>query len=119
MPWLLLMDSHTSFPDIIGRRPIIIGAPLGIALTTLSLGLSTTYGQILASRCLGQWYLLALGCALMDVRSSAGIFSANSAVILSAIGEVTDSTNQILAFPIFGLCWPLGGIIGSIQIILP
>ncbi|KAF8350832.1 major facilitator superfamily domain-containing protein [Amanita rubescens] len=82
--------------DIIGRRPIIIGAPLGIALTTLSLGLSTTYGQILASRCL------------------AGIFSANSAVIVSAIGEVTDSTNQILAFPIFGLCWPLGGIIGPL-----
>lgn len=49
----------------------------------------------------------------------AGIFSANSAVILSAIGEVTDSTNQIVAFPIFGLCWPLGSIIGSVQIFIP
>lgn len=49
------MGPHTSFADIIGRRPIIIGAPLGIALTTLWLGLSTTYTQILASRCLGQW----------------------------------------------------------------
>lgn len=28
------------------------------------------------------------------------------------IGEITDSTNQALAFPIYGLCWPLGGIIG-------
>ena len=55
----------------------------------------------------------------MNMRSSAGIFSANAAVILSAIGEVTDSTNQTLAFPIFGLCWPLGSIIGSIQILLP
>ncbi|KAF8742716.1 hypothetical protein AX14_002525 [Amanita brunnescens Koide BX004] len=82
--------------DAIGRRPIIIGAPLGIAITTLWFGLSRTYLQILVSRCLS------------------GIFSANSAVILSAIGEVTDSTNQIVAFPIFGLCWPLGSIIGPL-----
>jgi hypothetical protein len=49
----------------------------------------------------------------------AGIFSANSAVILSAIGEVTDSTNQTVAFPIFGLCWPLGSIIGYALIFIP
>ncbi|KAK2467032.1 hypothetical protein APHAL10511_001290 [Amanita phalloides] len=82
--------------NIVGRRPVIICGPIGLALTTLCFGLSKTYVQILVSRCLG------------------GIFSGNAAVVLSALGEVTDSTNQALAFPIFGLCWPLGGIIGPL-----
>lgn len=32
----------------------------------------------------------------------------------SIIGEITDSTNQATAFPIYGLCWPLGAIIGYV-----
>ncbi|KAF8630390.1 hypothetical protein AX15_002946 [Amanita polypyramis BW_CC] len=82
--------------DIIGRRPIIIGGALGLALTTLFFGLSTTFAQILISRCL------------------AGVFSGNAAVVLSTLGELTDSTNQALAFPVFGLFWPLGSIVGPL-----
>ncbi|KAF8636621.1 hypothetical protein AX17_003431 [Amanita inopinata Kibby_2008] len=82
--------------DLIGRRPIIICGALGLALTTLFFGVSTTFTQILILRCL------------------AGIFSGNAAVVLSVLGELTDSTNQALAFPIFGLFWPLGSIIGPL-----
>lgn len=41
-----------------------------------------------------------------------GLFSGNVAVIHSVLGEITDSSNQATAFPLYGLCWPLGGIIG-------
>lgn len=43
-----------------------------------------------------------------------GLFSGNIAVIHSVLGEITDSTNQAIAFPIYGLCWPLGAIIGPL-----
>jgi hypothetical protein len=41
-----------------------------------------------------------------------GFFSGNVAVIYSVLGELTDSTNQAIAFPIFSLAWPVGSIIG-------
>lgn len=44
----------------------------------------------------------------------AGLFSGNVAVMHSVLGELTDSTNQAVAFPIYGLCWPLGVIIGYV-----
>lgn len=45
---------------------------------------------------------------------TAGIFSGNIAVIHSVLGELTDETNQAVAFPIYGLFWPLGAIIGPL-----
>jgi hypothetical protein len=41
-----------------------------------------------------------------------GFFSGNAAVIYSALGEITDSTNHAIALPIFALAWPIGSIIG-------
>lgn len=41
-----------------------------------------------------------------------GFFSGNTAVIYSVLGEITDSTNQAIALPIFALAWPIGSIIG-------
>ena len=32
----------------------------------------------------------------------------------SALGELTDHTNQAIAFPIYGLAWPLGSTIGFV-----
>ena len=31
------------------------------------------------------------------------------------LGELTDSSNQHLAFPIYGLFWPLGAILGLVR----
>lgn len=41
-----------------------------------------------------------------------GFFSGNTAVIHSVLGEITDSTNRAIAFPVFALAWPFGSIIG-------
>jgi hypothetical protein len=41
-----------------------------------------------------------------------GFFSGNAAVIYSALGEITDSTNHAIALPFFALAWPIGSIIG-------
>jgi hypothetical protein len=41
-----------------------------------------------------------------------GFFSGNTAVIYSVLGEITDSTNQAIALPIFALAWPVGSVIG-------
>jgi len=82
--------------DIIGRRPVIIVGIIGIAVTTVLFGLSDSLTEVLISRCI------------------AGLFSGNIAVIHSVLGELTDPTNQALAFPIYGLAWPLGSIIGPL-----
>lgn len=82
--------------DRIGRKPVILIGISGIAAGTLMMGLSNSlFGVIFA-------------------RSLAGFFSGNSAVVQSVIGEITDHTNQAVAFPIYGLCWPLGAIIGPL-----
>jgi len=30
------------------------------------------------------------------------------------LGEITDASNQAIAFPAYGLCWPVGSIIGCV-----
>jgi MFS family permease len=45
-------------------------------------------------------------------RALAGIFCGNVAVIQSVLGEITDSTNQAIAFPLFAMSWPVGAIVG-------
>jgi len=74
---------------------VLIGI-FGIAISSFLLGLSRTLSGVLIARFLG------------------GFFSGNIAVIHSVLGEITDSTNQAFAFPIYGLCWPLGSIIGPL-----
>jgi hypothetical protein len=44
--------------------------------------------------------------------TAGGFFSGNTAVIYSVLGEITDSTNQAIALPIFAVAWPVGSVIG-------
>jgi hypothetical protein len=44
----------------------------------------------------------------------AGALSGNVAVVQSVVAELTDSTNQAKAFPLVGLIWSLGCIIGPL-----
>ncbi|OSD01624.1 MFS general substrate transporter [Trametes coccinea BRFM310] len=83
--------------DLIGRRPVVLFGIFGIGLSTLFLGVSTTLSGVILARCIG------------------GLFSGNIAVIHSVLGEITDSSNQAIAFPLYGLCWPLGAIIGPLM----
>ncbi|KIJ52561.1 hypothetical protein M422DRAFT_58696 [Sphaerobolus stellatus SS14] len=82
--------------DKIGRRPVIFTSTLGIALCTSWFGLSTTLWSALAAR------------------SLSGLLAGNIAVIHSTLGELTDESNQSVIFPIYGMVWPLGGIIGPL-----
>ncbi|KAI0053845.1 MFS general substrate transporter [Auriscalpium vulgare] len=82
--------------DVVGRRPVIFLGVLGMTLASAVFGLSRSLASLLIIRCI------------------AGLFSGNIAVIHSVLGELTDSTNQAVAFPIYGLSWPLGAIIGPL-----
>ena len=44
----------------------------------------------------------------------AGAFAAATGVVHSVLGDITDTTNQATAFPIYGLIWPLGATIGYV-----
>jgi len=82
--------------DVIGRRPVIFIGIIGVSLATLLFGLQRSLSGILLVRCIG------------------GFFSGNTAVIYSVLGEITDSTNQAIALPIFALAWPVGSVIGPL-----
>ncbi|KAL0947403.1 hypothetical protein HGRIS_013516 [Hohenbuehelia grisea] len=82
--------------DIVGRKPVIIAGIAGLGFATLLFGVSKSLPDVIISRCLS------------------GLFSGNVAVIHSVLGEITDASNQALAFPIYGLFWPLGAIIGPL-----
>ncbi|EPQ58389.1 MFS general substrate transporter [Gloeophyllum trabeum ATCC 11539] len=82
--------------DVVGRRPVVILGTVGIAFTSFMFGLSRTLAGVLAARAL------------------AGIFCGNVAVIQSILAEITDSSNQAIAYPLFGLMWPLGVIVGPL-----
>ncbi|KAH9951314.1 MFS general substrate transporter [Amylocystis lapponica] len=82
--------------DIVGRRPVVLVGVAGIGFATILFGLSHSLGGVLLARCL------------------AGLFSGNIAVVHSVLGELTDVTNQSVAFPIYGLFWPMGAIIGPL-----
>jgi hypothetical protein len=87
---------------------------LGMNLATLLFGLQRTLVGLLLVRCLGQslCYPWFTNHDLCHCTISGGFFSGNVAVIYSVLGELTDSTNQAIAFPIFSLAWPVGSIIG-------
>lgn len=80
--------------DRIGRKPVILIGLSGVAVSTLLFGLSRTFW----------WAVIS--------RSMAGALSGNAAVVQSVVGEITDETNQALAFPLTGLSWSFGCIIG-------
>ncbi|KAF8529849.1 major facilitator superfamily domain-containing protein [Gautieria morchelliformis] len=82
--------------DRIGRRPVIFTSTFGIAICTTLFGLSTTLWAALAARCMS------------------GLLAGNIAVIHSTVGELTDESNQAQIFPIYGVVWPLGSIIGPL-----
>ncbi|KAL5511682.1 hypothetical protein ACEPAH_4900 [Sanghuangporus vaninii] len=93
---LMSIYHWASLSDKVGRKPIILIGTIGIAISTMWLGFARTLAGVLLSRAL------------------AGLFSGNVAVMHSVLGEITDSSNQAVAYPIYGLCWPLGVIIGPL-----
>ncbi|KIK57193.1 hypothetical protein GYMLUDRAFT_46441 [Collybiopsis luxurians FD-317 M1] len=80
----------------IGRKPVILVGTIGVALSTMYLGLSTTLTELLISRVIG------------------GIFGGTASVVQSVVGDLCDVSNQAAAFPIYALGWPIGSITGPL-----
>jgi len=73
---------------------VIMAGTLGVALSTVFFGLSSSLTDMLIARAI------------------TGVFGGTVSVVQSVVGEITDASNQAAAFPIYGLAWPIGGILG-------
>ncbi|KAJ4488465.1 major facilitator superfamily domain-containing protein [Lentinula aciculospora] len=93
---LLFIYHWARLSDQIGRRPVIMAGTLGVALSTMYFGVSSSIIDLLICRCI------------------AGVFAGTASVVHTVLGEITDSTNQAAAFPLYGLVWPIGSIIGPL-----
>ncbi|KAJ3980440.1 major facilitator superfamily domain-containing protein [Lentinula detonsa] len=93
---LLFIYHWARLSDRFGRRPIIIIGTLGVAVMTMVFGLANSIPELIVFRCL------------------AGFFGATASVIHTVLGEITDSTNQAAAFPLYGITGPVGSIIGPL-----
>ncbi|KAF8640218.1 hypothetical protein AX16_010115 [Volvariella volvacea WC 439] len=82
--------------DRLGRRPILLLGPIGLALSMLSFGLSKTFWALVVSRCFQ------------------GICNGNIGVSKSVLGELTDATNMADAFAMIPLMWSVGTTVGPI-----
>lgn len=49
---------------------------------------------------------------MLMVRVLAGLCAGTTPVMHSVIAELSDSTNQAIVLPLYGLTWPIGSIIG-------
>ncbi|KAL0064060.1 hypothetical protein AAF712_009026 [Marasmius tenuissimus] len=80
--------------DKIGRRPILLWAPLGLAVATVGFGLSKAF-----------WLLVVW-------RAVQGVFNGNIGVTRTAMAEITDSTNIADAYMLYPIVWEVGVTIG-------
>lgn len=71
--------------DRIGRKPVILGGITGLAISVASFGMSKSFIAMVITRCIGG----ALGGAW--------------ACIKSMVGEMTDRSNQAIAFQWLGV----------------
>ncbi|KIK57004.1 hypothetical protein GYMLUDRAFT_139083, partial [Collybiopsis luxurians FD-317 M1] len=78
----------------VGRKPVILIGTVGVALSTVYLGVSTSLTELLISRSIG------------------GVFGGTASVVQSVVGDLSDDSNQAAAFPIYALAWPIGSITG-------
>ncbi|OZJ03734.1 hypothetical protein BZG36_04148 [Bifiguratus adelaidae] len=82
--------------DRFGRKPVLLCGLLGNTITMIMFGMSKTLAFAVLSRCL------------------CGALNGNVGVSKSVLGEITDHTNQPMAFAMFGFCWGVGGIAGPV-----
>ncbi|ORY08249.1 MFS general substrate transporter [Basidiobolus meristosporus CBS 931.73] len=87
IPWGMLSDR-------IGRRPVLLMGFFGTFLGTLLFGFSKSLAWAIVTRCI------------------CGLLNGSVGVIKSMVAEITDSTNQSVAFSLLPLMWGVGSIIG-------
>jgi len=82
--------------DVVGRRPVVLGGAIGMAIATSLFGLSRNL------------------TAVMITRSLNGFFAGNIAVVQSVLGEISDASNLAITFPLYAMIWPLGATLGPL-----
>ncbi|KAJ3337241.1 hypothetical protein HDU93_001381 [Gonapodya sp. JEL0774] len=87
LPWGWVSDKW-------GRRPVLLIGLIANSLCALAFGMSKSY----------KW---ALG-----VRMLQGAFNANTGVAKSVVAEITDKSNEAIAFSYFFLFWRMGAVLG-------
>ncbi|KZT07602.1 MFS general substrate transporter [Laetiporus sulphureus 93-53] len=80
--------------DYIGRKPVLLTGTAGLCISMMFFGLSRTFWQLVASRCI------------------VGALNGNIGVVKSMIGELTDSTNMAQGFALIPIVWSVGTTIG-------
>lgn len=93
---LLTVYGYGRLSDRIGRKPVVLFSVFGVALSSGLFGFSRSFAH------------------MMTARTIAGLLSGYVAVLHSILGEITDDTNQAAAYPIYGLCYPIGSLIGPL-----
>ncbi|WAR56284.1 hypothetical protein PtB15_7B130 [Puccinia triticina] len=82
--------------DRIGRKPVILIGLVGVAISTLAFGFSSSF-----------W-------AMIFARSIGGILNGNAAVIKSMVAEITTTENQAVAFSLLPTSYAVGCAIGPL-----
>ncbi|KAF5350038.1 hypothetical protein D9756_009202 [Leucocoprinus leucothites] len=80
--------------DTLGRKPIIVLGMVAMTVSILLVGLSTTFGAFVLSRCI------------------AFALNQGSAAKRCAIDEMTDDSNRADAFALLSVPWALGMLVG-------
>ncbi|KXS21161.1 MFS general substrate transporter [Gonapodya prolifera JEL478] len=87
LPWGWVSDKW-------GRRPVLLIGLLANSICALAFGMSKSYS----------W---ALGVRILQ-----GAFNANTGVAKSVVAEITDKSNEAVAFSYFFLFWRMGSVLG-------
>ncbi|KAL4062218.1 major facilitator transporter [Scleroderma citrinum] len=82
--------------DHVGRKPVLLIGLVGLSISNVCFGLSTTFWTIVASRCI------------------AGALNGNVGVMKSAIADITDHTNLAQAFALIPPVFSVGASIAPL-----
>ncbi|KAF9461502.1 major facilitator superfamily domain-containing protein [Collybia nuda] len=82
--------------ESVGRKPMMLGGTLGIAVSMMGFGLSNSFAGVLLSRC------------------AQGAFNGNIGVTSSVMTEITDPTNAAQAFSFIPIARSIGATLGPL-----
>ncbi|KAJ7198309.1 major facilitator superfamily domain-containing protein [Mycena pura] len=82
--------------DHIGRRPVLLLGPLGLAFSLIGFGWSTTFSGLFVFRC------------------AQGVFNGNIGVVKTVMAEFSDSTNLAQTLSLITMAWSSGSTLGPI-----
>jgi MFS family permease len=98
--------------DRVGRKPVLLIGLTGLFISMLCFGLSRTFTTLVIRS-----VILVCDPEFADngdllSRCLAGALDGNFAIVKSAIGELTDSTNSAQGFALIPIVWSVGATIG-------